>query len=48
MLFSRTCLTAVAIAVQELCPQYAYLTYADALTQLAIENYSGPSPSVLA
>jgi hypothetical protein len=41
-------LTAVAIAVQELCPQYAYLTYADALTQLAIENYSGPSPSVLA
>ena len=26
MLFSRTCLTAVAIAVQELCPQYAYLT----------------------
>ena len=37
-----------AIAVSDLCPQYAYLTYADALTELAISNYSGPSPSILA
>ena len=37
-----------ALAVGHLCPQYAYLTNADALTEVAIENYSGPSPSYLA
>lgn len=36
-----------AIAVRDLCPQYAHLTYADALTELTIQNYTGPGPGTL-